>query len=74
MTYDCASAMEAQRAFCDAQELPHFAPFDGVCYHCGRNIYSPEKRRNGLVCGVSVEDASSRLITGCPHCAMSFCE
>lgn len=74
MEYNIKKACDAQYAYCEAQELPHFAPPDGFCYYCGKNIYSPWRRQNGRAYGISVEEASERLITNCPHCARSFCE
>lgn len=41
-----------------------FAPSNGVCYRCIRQIYSEG--------GISVEKASTELITGCPFCHSSF--
>lgn len=41
-----------------------FAPPDGSCYRCHRNIYSEG--------GISVERASKELITGCPSCHVSY--
>ena len=65
---------------------PDFAPFNGVCWRCGFNIYdrhgyiienhkkkfvSDEKATN--FCGITVEE-SKRLVTGCPHCNRSYCD
>ena len=58
--------VKAQREYCDAHYLPHFAPQDGYCYSCGRYIYGPN--------GYSLEQASTRLITGCPFCNASYCD
>jgi len=44
----------------------HFAPFDGKCYDCGRNIYQNYGDRKGWT--------GESYITGCPHCHYSFCE
>jgi len=52
-------AIAAQRKYCDEKKLPHFAPSDGKCWCCHRNIYED---------GYSVERASSELIIRCPHC------
>jgi len=41
-------------------KAPHFAPYSGICYSCGRQIY---ERLDG-----------ASLITGCPFCMISFCE
>ena len=73
-TYDRQAAIAAQKAYCEREETPHFAPNDGFCYYCNRNIYDAIKNRNGRTYGVSVEKAGSTLITGCPHCNYSFVE
>ena len=73
--YNVAEAIAAQREYCNTHSLPHFAPFDGYCFGCNRQIYD-----GGIVhagdryyhTGISVEKAGSTLITGCPHCMRSF--
>lgn len=57
-----AAAIARQRAVCEATGVPRFAPADGHCYSCRRQIYV-EGMRDG-----------SRLVTGCPWCARSYCE
>lgn len=64
-TYDINKAVEAQKKFCEENELPNFAG-NGVCFSCGRNVYDDG--------GYSVEYASERLVTGCPYCLRSFCD
>lgn len=54
----------AQRHYCKVNELPYFAPDDGICWHCGENIYKY----------IRFEKASSELITGCPFCMRSYCD
>ncbi len=58
-------AIKAQAEYCDRAELPHFAPYDGICWHCGRNIYDG---------GITIDEASRRLITACPFCHRSYTE
>lgn len=41
-----------------------FAPHDGKCYNCGRNIAE----------GITLEDLGDYIITGCPFCNYSFCD
>lgn len=67
---EIALASIAQRAYCDASGSTYFAPDNGICYHCGRNIY----QTYGESRGISQDEASHSLITGCPHCNYSFCE
>jgi len=71
-TFDVQKACEAQKAYCKEKDYPHFAPGNGSCYNCHRNIYTQwgDKYKSGY----SVERASSELITGCPHCHYSYCE
>lgn len=53
-------AIEDQKNACAESGAPHFAPMDGICWACGKQIY--EK-----VSGKS-------LVTGCPHCHRSYCD
>ncbi len=78
--YDISEAIKAQKMYCEQKRLPHFAPYDGRCWNCRQNIYSPGKhvwagRYDGRETeGISVEKAGSELITGCPHCHRSYCD
>ena len=73
-TFDTTRAIAAQEEYCKAHQVPRFAPYSGLCYMCGRNIYSPETGRDGALRGVTVEYARANLITSCPHCHCSFVE
>lgn len=67
----------AQAHYCEEHELPQFAPANGWCSACGRNIYEPYTCRRGsqtVTYGISVEEAGRRLITSCPHCNTTFCD
>lgn len=55
-----AERVEAQRELCARSRLPHFAPWDGICWSCRRQIYE-------------IEDGRS-FVTGCPHCNKSYCD
>lgn len=68
-TFDAKAALIAQRALCEAEGYPFFAPRDGVCWVCRRQIYEEFKG-----CGITVEGAGRALVTGCPHCCRSYCE
>ena len=76
--YNAKKAHDEQERFCSSKELPRFAPYDGVCYRCHSNIYSPKVAYafDGTVytTGFDVERAGKMLITGCPHCNASFCD
>ncbi len=54
----------AQKSYCERQGVPYFAPFDGVCSFCGKQIYNAT--------GVSLKQATDELITGCPHCHHTY--
>lgn len=77
MTYDPKAAVAAQKKYCEENNAPFFAPNEMIgfrCYYCNHNIYLPV--RSPITCevidGVSVEEASKRLITGCPFCHHSY--
>lgn len=36
---EVSECIKAQRKYCKATGLPHFAPSDGICWSCHRNIY-----------------------------------
>lgn len=72
-TFDREQSKKAQDAYCTTNKSPHFAPFSGLCYHCGNDIYS-EIDRGTYKTGISVERATNELITGCPHCHHSYCD
>lgn len=71
-TFDSVAADKAQEAYCNENDVPHFAPV--CCYRCGQNIYSPIQHEHPTpyTSGICVEVAGSTLITGCPHCHASF--
>lgn len=60
--HNVQKAMELQKKFCLLHSVPQFAPDNGICYKCGKQIY--EK--------ITTEKAASQLITGCPHCNNTF--
>ncbi len=59
-TIDVAQAREAHAQLCKERGLPHFAPRNGVCWSCYRQIFE-------------VLDGSS-YVTGCPFCHRSYCD
>ncbi|MCD7830698.1 MAG: hypothetical protein LUI01_00270 [Firmicutes bacterium] len=67
--YDPEKAVKAQEAFCKAEKIPLFAPIDGVCERCKRNIYLPVHNL-----GYTLDEAGRKHITDCPHCHKSFCD
>lgn len=50
----------AQKALCEKKGYPHFAPYDGYCYHCKADIVDS---------GWSVA-----LVSGCKKCHHSYCD
>lgn len=71
--YDSVKAHKAQKEYCEKNKLPHFAP-TRYCWSCNRDIYEEYVRESGFTTGISVQQASSSLITGCPHCHRSYCD
>jgi len=73
-TYDAVEAAKAQEHHCNERKVPFFAPRNGWCCYCGRNIFEPYtyRREPILTTGISVEEAGSRIITSCPHCNHTF--
>jgi len=49
-----------QERLCAERRLPHFAPWNGVCWSCGRQIYE--------------ELDGQSYVTGCPFCHRSYCD
>ena len=75
-TYDAVEAARAQERYCNEHEITLFAPRNGWCYRCGRNIYEPYtyRGREDVTRGITVEEAGIRHITGCPHCNATFAD
>ena len=53
---------QAQNEFCTKKKLPRFAPADGKCWACNGDLYE----------NVTMDEASSEIITGCSVCNHSF--
>ncbi len=54
--------INAQNKYQEDNNFPDFPPKDGRCFRCGKQIFE----------AISLEKASSELITGCPYCFWSF--
>ena len=54
----------AQMKFCKETGNPLFVPVGEKCHHCSKLIWE----------NISLEQASSKLITSCPNCWTSWCE
>lgn len=87
--FDVEKARKGQLEYCEKNNAPHFANESGKCWACGRQIYKPVfwKRKGNcqfdivnsyeecdFVTGITVEEASRELVTGCPHCNRSYCD
>ena len=76
--YDRDKASKAQREYCESNKCPRFAPSDGWCWRCHRNIYDklehPTLNGKSYYTGITVESAGNHLVTGCPHCNRSYCD
>ena len=57
---EIAEARAAQAHLCATKGLPHFAPENGVCWSCHRQIYE--------------ELDGKSFVTGCPFCHRSYCD
>ena len=62
--YSIEDKIEAQKNYVGRENYPFFAPPNGVCWCCHRQIYER----------ISYKSASTSLVTGCPHCHRSYCD
>ncbi|WP_411955120.1 hypothetical protein ACKXGF_04990 [Alkalibacillus sp. S2W] len=80
--FDVVEASNAQKHYCNENNAPHFAPQSGRCWNCGSNIYEAKQKvmakgteyEREVTTGITVEEASNSLVTGCPHCNRSYCD
>ncbi len=66
---------ESQRKIIKERSWPFFAPSDGICFKCHKNIYQNYEYSdlNGND-SISYGYDGKEPITGCPHCNRSFCD
>lgn len=62
-TIELRQKQAEQERFCKINNIPLFAPKNGICFSCGKQIYN---KLNLYECG--------NHITGCPYCCYSFVE
>jgi hypothetical protein len=62
--------IQSQKELCFTEKLPHFAPNNGVCFKCKRNIYQNYEINQQISHGYN----GKTFITGCPHCSRSYCD
>ena len=55
-----------QKALCNEKGYPDFAAHDGYCYSCRKNVYQNYGNHAGYT--------GKSLVTGCPHCNISYCD
>ena len=77
--FNAPKSIEAQRKYCEDNKAPHFAPKNGICWNCGRNIYEECQIVRVYIDsirskGITTEKAANSLVTGCPHCNRSYCD
>lgn len=76
--YNVRVSIESQKKLCETKKLPLFAPYDGVCWNCHKNIYEPFKQsrdNDGVsITGITTAQAGTELVTGCPHCCRTYCD
>jgi hypothetical protein len=63
LKFSIAESIANQSALCKANDYPHFAPRDGNCWKCRKNVYEHPSENGGQT-----------LVTGCPWCNWSYCE
>ena len=61
---DIKERIKAQSELCKKDNFPMFAPQDGFCWSCGKQIFT---ERNDW-------RARNEHITGCPECHRSYCD
>lgn len=54
----------AQWLYCSAKDAPMFLPKDGRCWYCYADVFGKG--------GYTMQDAKSRVLTGCPYCRKSW--
>ena len=59
---DIQCKINAQEVHAEENELPLFAPEDGLCFNCGKQIYNR----------ITMEEAANELITNCPYCSRAY--
>ena len=78
MEFNTRRSITLQEELCEQKNLPLFAPSNGYCYRCHKQIYAEQEhidwKGRKYTTGISTEKAGKSHITGCPHCNYSFCE
>lgn len=61
---DIRDRIEAQRKLCKETDFPMFAPSNGFCWSCHKQIFTERHDYR----------ARNKHITGCPECHRSYCD
>ena len=64
MEQEILNKIKAQEEYCEKKKYPLFAPSDGICFSCNRQIYTE----------ITLMECENDLITGCPFCHYSYCD
>lgn len=67
---ETALCIEAQKKYAQKNKTLWFAPSNGICFSCGKNIFHSTQWSQGI----TLEMATNEIITGCPHCFRTFCD
>lgn len=66
--FSVVDAYNAQLKYCEEHNAPMFVPHMGICFCCGKSVFSKTQNAGTW----SVERSGKDLITGCPFCGTSF--
>ena len=67
--------MLKQVKYCLTNNLPSYAPKNGICPNCRTSIYEDKELLvGGISKGYTAEDAEKTHIKQCPHCMYVFKE
>jgi hypothetical protein len=66
--------IEFQKKYCSETGHPHFAPETGNCFRCHKNVYQNYDMESRYGEKWESKGYGKTLVTGCPHCKMSYCE
>lgn len=67
---ELADCIKAQADLWKGKRYPNFAPANGICWKCHRNIYQNYEIDGHIHHGRD----GTELVTGCPHCHRSYCD
>lgn len=63
--YNVVKSINAQKKLCTEKEYPDFAPKDGRCWACSKNIYEPLGHKRGQSAS-RVGRTGRRRVESCP--------